>query len=284
MRSRRTAMSLIELLVVLGILGLLFAMLLPAIQHARAAARRVQCVNNLKQIGLSCQNFASAHGAFPSEHTESYERIERGMGTGGREQFRCPADSWSFNADSCRSYLLNSGTNFRRSDDYRNGFHLQFRPRKPSEISDGQSATAALAERLAIPVAPEDAAMVEDNPERFLWWTARVVPRVDDGEGGFIETCRHERTAVTPKWSFIPDTVGNGYDHFLTPNQFGCWNGPFEEADRHEVIVPASSLHSGGVNVLFVDGHVSFVSDGIDWAAWQALGTVDEHDAAGEGF
>ncbi|MDQ3330338.1 MAG: DUF1559 domain-containing protein [Planctomycetota bacterium] len=183
-----------------------------------------------------------------------------------------------------RSYLLNSGTNFRKSDDYRNGFHLQFRPRRPSEFSDGQSATAALAERLAAPYTPDDNATAERNPTRFLWWTARVVPRADGNEAAFVKTCRNERVSVTPKWSYFADTIGNGYDHFLTPNQHGCWNGPFDEADRHEVIVPASSLHQGGVNLLFVDGHVSFIANEVDWHVWQALGTVDEGDHVGKGF
>ena len=64
-QSRQTGFTLIELLVVITILGVMVGLLLPAVQWSRESARRAQCANQLKQIGLASHEFATSHGHFP---------------------------------------------------------------------------------------------------------------------------------------------------------------------------------------------------------------------------
>ncbi len=283
--------SMIEVLVSLGIIALLCALTLPAVQYCRERVRCMACANSLRQIGVAFQNYESSHGCLPIgwqtfvgilpqiDNSPLFESIQAGSTpvTLNVSLFVCPSDPLAFASKGHISYLLNEGTGYQRYG--ANGMLLERGPKvrwtRSADIVDGLSNTACAADNLIRPYR----SLREEfdvEPRRALWYTP-VVRSGRDELDEFRKLCRSSRVSPLPSIaSYEGLTTGWGYNHILGPNSVGCHNGPavtvFLLGPNYEA-VPPSSLHRGGVNILFADGSVRFTADSVSESTWTAVGS-----------
>lgn len=301
-KSTRTAFTLIEILVVVSILGLLIALLLPAVQSARAAARRAQCQNNLRNIGLAIQNHAEARTHFPTgvgrypadtsflvqilpfvEMTPLYDSINMAdhmLSNANLTAFNqapglyvCPADASQkpMGTGLAVNYAGNTGRSLLDGV----GVFLQ-RPLAPRDITDGLSQTAGVSEWIA------GAGLGRGWQENStVYHLTRLYAETPQDFEAFARDCDAlvnvdtERYAPASKGQFwlhgsMPTTL---YNHTLTPNSHSC------EALMGMMAVTAASYH-GGVHVALMDGSVRLVGETIDRRVWAAVGTRAGGEAA----
>ena len=338
---RRRAFTLVELLVVIAIIGILIALLLPAVQAAREAARRAQCTNNLKQLGLALQNYHDTYKTFVPRKQEShvgysnrhsgfigllpfmeqgamYDQIAAGDATYGPfgptawsgwapwnvapTMLLCPSATSTGTWTYAVNYAFCVGdtiTNNRDATTVRGMFPRQDGV-KMRDVTDGTSNTVAMSEHLItnfnlnsqsgqIEVAKGTAtgfSGLATNPQQCLASAnGRYYsdPSIVKGKSG---------------WRWTDGQIEKiGFTTVLPPNAPSCIDGANTNGDGSNTIMSPTSNHPGGVNVLRVDGSVSFVSDTIDtgnlslpsvsngaspYGAWGALGSKAGGEANSE--
>jgi len=307
----RTGFTLIELLVVIAVIAILIALLLPAVQQAREAARRTQCKNNLKQMGLALQNYHDSHRTFPfglNEHGTSWSAMilpyvdqaplyhtltfaEGGAGdwdVPGPNQtacqqvlsfMRCPSCPVESNVPwegipnrSPVTYTANaSGTKTIDSNHFRAG-------------SIGEINTA------------QNGAFYVNSSIRMRDFIDGTSSTVAIGE---VPTFL-QRSFTSPFGNEFMDhfaigspeidgDIGDQKDHSEFLGSTGVpfnmvFNPPTTSATEEGDMMTLSygSYHVGGVHVLFIDGSVHFLSENLDSSIRQGLGTRNGREVIGE--
>lgn len=292
--NMRRGISMIEVLVSLSVIGVLMAILVPAVQRSREAARLIECKSHLHQLGVACQNFEQSNRFLPSSSNAFHDLlpyVEGGNGVVSPPVMLCPSDPKTHRELGEVNYHISSGSSFR---DERRDFdgildtRLQNKSgkygRALNEISDGLSNTAFFSERLSAGsfIGELTEAELANDPTRYLWYIREPLFGPSGNENELVRRCALERTTQFPA---SPGTNGMfgvwvpGYNHLTTPNRPPCFNGNLESATDNVPVVPPTSMHSGGISLLLCDGSVRFVSNGVDQVLWRAVGTRNDGTA-----
>ena len=318
-RSRRSAFTLVEILVVIAILGILAAIVVPAVMYARQSAGRLACAANLRQIGVGVTGYEEAHRCYPpqylwgggigrsgwgphvpllpyvgAETTYDQFNVQRdfeGQNTTATAAtpavYLCPSDGTP--QDNVAPPMRFGTAHYNYSMCIGNGFFVAdrdmvvtsdtpaarcnglFPPQtlRAGDVTDGLSRTAAFAERLhGGPSAYEPAASDQWRPRLDV--TCTLGPAVQTPNASY-EACLALDAPQSPSPNNEMWTMDMGYTHKATPNRISC----FSSAGSWDSVFTVSSTHAEGANVVFADGHVDFVADGVDLEVWRAAATRD---------
>ena len=277
MRAKcRSGFTVVELLVSIGIIGLLMALLLPAVQSVRESSRRTTCRSHLKQVILATMQYEAAFRVYPNTLWSGQLLPYVEGAEGGRiypPLYFCPSDPLvTRHVSFGTNYDINTGAFF-----VGRGFtdpYGDITYKRPSDITDGTSSTAAFSERLVwpdwAPLAVASGSHTEVWPRRVLR-TAEINP---DPES-FADEC--EFHALPPAASWFKYL---GYSHNLPPNRNSCVNSP--GGFSAQIAETAKSMHPGLVHTALADGSVRTTSDSIDRKVWWALGTRQGNETVGD--
>jgi prepilin-type N-terminal cleavage/methylation domain-containing protein/prepilin-type processing-associated H-X9-DG protein len=288
-KQRRRAFTLIELLVVIAIIAILIALLLPAVQQAREAARRTQCKNNLKQIGLALHNYHDAHLVFPPGWIgveNNMHDVEGGTGFGWGTMILPMVeqgaifDQFNFNVPFTTG-LINRGalqqelTVFRCPSDpgpkmwqQKNEDPMDPNPDLPIDLPlanyIGSFGTQELEDCEGL------AAGTQCKSDGFFYHNSAI--RIKDLKDGTSSTYAvgERQTDVEQEWySTWVGAAPGGEEAFA--RILGVADHVVNHPTAH--FDDFGSRHSGGAHFVMGDGAVRFISESMDLGLYQALGT-----------